>query len=307
MIEVEGLTKRYSDRVAVDHISFRVEKGEVLGFLGQNGAGKTTTMKMITGSMAATEGLVRVAGYDVFEHPMEVKRRIGYLPETPPLYLELLIEEYLSFVADVRQVPKNKKQARIQDVLEQCQLTDVRKRLIGNLSKGYRQRVGLAQALVHDPEVVILDEPTIGLDPKQVTEARQLIRNMRGQKTLVYSSHILSEVAATCDRIIIIDKGKIVAQESLGTSAVGHATTELVVRKVSESILQSVRNIKGVHKVESFVNGSQRIVIESEPKDELLAEIASVVVSQGSGLLRMSPLQLGLEEYYLKLIGARRA
>ena len=307
MIEVEGLTKRYSDRVAVDHISFRVEKGEVLGFLGQNGAGKTTTMKMITGFMAATEGLVRVAGYDVFEHPMEVKRRIGYLPETPPLYLELLIEEYLSFVADVRQVPKNKKQARIQDVLEQCQLTDVRKRLIGNLSKGYRQRVGLAQALVHDPEVVILDEPTIGLDPKQVTEARQLIRNMRGQKTLVYSSHILSEVAATCDRIIIIDKGKIVAQESLGTSAVGHATTELVVRKVSESILQSVRNIKGVHKVESFVNGSQRIVIESEPKDELLAEIASVVVSQGSGLLRMSPLQLGLEEYYLKLIGARRA
>ena len=201
MIEVRDLTKKYGDRIAVDAISFSVKKGEILGFLGQNGAGKTTTMKILTCFMPATAGSASVAGFDVFEQPLEVKRRIGYLPETPPVYPEFLVQEYLSFVADLRNVPGNQKAKKIDAVLDRCQLGDVRRRLIGNLSKGYRQRVGLAQALIHDPEVLIMDEPTVGLDPKQVSEARGLIKSFAHERTVIYSSHILSEVAATSERM----------------------------------------------------------------------------------------------------------
>ncbi|NBT57740.1 ATP-binding cassette domain-containing protein, partial [bacterium] len=211
MIEVRNLTKKYGDRTAINQLNFSVARGEILGFLGQNGAGKTTTMKILTGFMPATSGTAAIGGFDVLENPFEVKKKIGYLPETPPIYPELLVLEYLSFVAELRGIPKLDRSKKIDKAIELCHLGDVRRRLIGNLSKGYRQRVGLAQALIHDPEVLILDEPTVGLDPKQVNEARGLIKNLRGEKTIIYSTHILSEVAATCDRIIVIDRGNIVA------------------------------------------------------------------------------------------------
>lgn len=308
MIEVSRLTKKYGDRTAVDDISFSVGKGEILGFLGQNGAGKSTTMKMITGFMPPTEGTSSIAGFDVFEHPQEVKKRIGFLPETPPLYSELLVSEYLFFVAELRQVPKVNRAAMVARAVERCQLGDVRDRLIGNLSKGYRQRVGIAQAIVHEPEVVILDEPTIGLDPKQVSEARSLIQSMRGERTLVYSTHILSEVAATCDRIIVIHRGKIVAQESIDQlEGQGVAKTELIVKNMNDATVSAVRNLKGVKNVKAVSNGSNRLIVESEKSEELMTEISKAVVQSNAGLLRMAPVKLSLEEYYLDLIGGQRS
>ncbi len=303
MIDVQKMTKKYGERVAVNDISFSVKKGEVLGFLGQNGAGKTTTMKVLTGFMAATSGSVSVAGFDVFEHPIEVKKRIGYLPETPPLYPELLVSEYLSFVADLRQIPKKDKAKRIRSVIERCQLGDVRNRLVANLSKGYRQRVGLAQALIHEPEVVILDEPTIGLDPKQVSEARNLIKSMRGEKTVIYSTHILSEVAATCDRILIINRGQIVAQEAISSFGAGTRTkTEVVVKKATQQMIGHLKKLEGVHDVQSFDSGEHRLVIDSESNAEVLSSISTLIVEHKAGLIRMAPVMLALEDYYLRLI-----
>ncbi len=307
MIEVRELTKRYGDRAAVDNISFSVKRGEILGFLGQNGAGKSTTMKMLTGFMAATSGTVTVAGFDVFEHPMEVKKRIGYLPETPPLYNELLVSEYLSFIADLRRIPKSEKKTKIERVVERCQLGDVRGRLIAHLSKGYRQRLGIAQAIIHDPEVVILDEPTIGLDPKQVSDARSLITSMKSERTLIYSTHILSEVAATCDRIIVIDRGKLVAQESIGElQASGLTKVEITVRTASENVISRLKQVRGVRSVNSVTNGTSRLIVEAEAGDELMAEISKTVVNENAGLLKMTPVKLSLEDYYLDLIGGRR-
>jgi ABC-2 type transport system ATP-binding protein len=213
----------------------------------------------------------------------------------------MLVSEYLSFCADLRNVPKKEKASKMDKVIERCQLKDVRNRLIGNLSKGYRQRVGIAQAMIHDPEVLVLDEPTIGLDPKQVSEARTLIKSMKNERTVIYSTHILSEVAATCDRIIIINKGKIVAQESINEmGSTGETTrTEIIVKKVNETLIGKIKNISGVKNVTVQANGSTRLVIESEAKEELLAEISKVIVEQNAGLIRMSPVQHALEDYYL--------
>lgn len=307
MIEVRNLTKAYGERLAVDNVSFSVKKGEILGFLGQNGAGKTTTMKILTGFMAPSAGSVSIAGFDVFDNPLEVKKRIGYLPETPPVYLELLVSEYLDFVADLRGIPRADKRKKIDSAVERCQLGAVRNRLIGNLSKGYRQRVGLAQAVLADPEVLILDEPTVGLDPKQVTEARSLIQSFRGEKTVIYSTHILSEVAATCDRILIIDQGKIVAQESLGEKAIGGTMkTEIIVQKLNDDLVSSLEGLTGVRKVSRVVNGTNRLIVESDGGESLLSEMAKAVVAKNAGLLRMSPVQLALEDYYLGLIGVSK-
>jgi ABC-2 type transport system ATP-binding protein len=308
MIEVKDLSKRYGERLAVDGISFTVQKGEILGFLGQNGAGKTTTMKILTCFMSARSGTAVVAGFDVFEQPLEVKKRIGYLPETPPLYSELLVSEYLDFVADLRGIPSHLRKQKIDAIVGRCRLEEVRDRLIGNLSKGYRQRVGIAQALIHDPEVLILDEPTVGLDPKQVSEARSLIKSFRGERTVIYSTHILSEVAATCDRIIVIDQGKIVAQESLNAlgSTGANTKTEIVVQKMSDQMLKQLRGLPGVQNVQSFTNGKNRLVVESEAREDLLAQLAKAVVSCDGGLIRMSPVQLALEDYYLGLISGGR-
>lgn len=308
MIEVKELTKRYGERVAVDNISFSVKSGEILGFLGQNGAGKTTTMKILTCFMSANAGTASVAGYDVFEQPFEVKKRIGYLPEMPPLYPELLVREYLSFIADLRGMPSREKTSKMDVVLERCQLGAVRDRLIGNLSKGYRQRVGLAQALIHDPKVLILDEPTVGLDPKQVSEARALIKSFRSERTVIYSTHILSEVAATCDRIIVIDQGKLVAQESLNEmgSTGGTSRTEIIVQRAIDSVVRAISQIHGVKNVKLATNGKNRILVEADAREDLLAQMAKAVVVADAGLIRMSPVQHALEDYYLSLIGGGR-
>jgi ABC-2 type transport system ATP-binding protein len=308
MIEVRGLTKKYGERTAVNNISFSVKQGEILGFLGQNGAGKSTTMKIITGFMPATEGTVSVAGFDVLDNPQEVKKRIGFLPETPPLYNELLVSEYLNFVAELRLVPKTERASKVAKAIDRCQLGDVRDRLIGNLSKGYRQRVGIAQAIVHDPAVVILDEPTIGLDPKQVSEARSLIQSMKGERTLIYSTHILSEVAATCDRIIVIDRGQIVAQDTIGhVSAEGKATTEIIVKTLSDSVVKSLQNLTGVKNVKAVSNGSNKIIIESDGNEDLMSEISKTVVKENAGLIRMASVSRSLEDYYLSLIAGKRS
>jgi ABC-2 type transport system ATP-binding protein len=215
MIEVEGLTKRYGDFTAIENISFRVEKGEIVAFLGPNGAGKTTTMRVITGFLPATEGTVAVAGFDIFQKPMEVKKRIGYLPEHPPVYNDMTVGEYLRFVAKIKGVPRSDRESAMDRVLQRCGLKDVTETIIGKLSKGYKQRVGLAQAMIHDPAVLILDEPTIGLDPKQIIEIRELIKSLAGEHTIILSTHILQEVSMICQRVLIIHQGRIVADDSL--------------------------------------------------------------------------------------------
>src|SRR5215468_4710797 len=215
MIKVEGLTKRYARTVAVNDISFEVEKGQIVGFLGPNGAGKTTTMRILTGFLPATSGRANVAGFDVQENPLEVKKRIGYLPETPPVYPEMEVSEYLNFVGRLKGIPSEDIDRRVDEVMGRCAVGDVRNKLIGKLSKGYRQRVGLAQAIIHNPDVLILDEPTSGLDPKQIIEIRELLRALAGEHTIVLSTHILSEVEHSCERVIIINRGKVVAQDSV--------------------------------------------------------------------------------------------
>ncbi|MGH7274555.1 MAG: ABC transporter ATP-binding protein, partial [Nitrospiria bacterium] len=214
MIQVEHLTKQFGNRVAIQDLSFEASKGEVLGFLGPNGAGKTTTMRILTGFMPATSGTARVAGYDVWESPQEVKRRIGYLPEQPPLYNDMTVTEYLQFVAKIKGISPKQIKNSVRQVLEQCSLDEVRGRLIGNLSRGFRQRVGLAQALIHRPEVLILDEPTSGLDPKQIIEVRQLIKGLQGTHTVILSTHILPEVTAVCQRVVIINEGRVMAVDT---------------------------------------------------------------------------------------------
>ena len=304
VLEVSGLIKRFRKFEALGGVSLKVEPGTVFSLLGQNGAGKTTTMKILTGFMPATSGSASIGGFDVLENPYEVKKKIGYLPETPPIYPELLVYEYLSFVAELRGVSKPERSKKIDKVIELCHLGDVRRRLIGNLSKGYRQRVGLAQALIHDPEVLILDEPTVGLDPKQVNEARGLIKNLRGEKTVIYSTHILSEVAATCDRIIVIDRGNIVAQEALNPMGAtgGVVKTEIIVRKVGDDLRKKITAITGVKEVQITSDGTHRLIVESEANEEVIAEVSRVVVESRAGLIRMSPVQQALEESYLTLI-----
>ena len=215
MIKVEGLTKRYARTVAVDNISFEVEKGQIVGFLGPNGAGKTTTMRVLTCFLPPTSGTANVAGFDVLENPMEVKKRIGYLPETPPVYPEMEVDEYLTFVGKLKGIPSADINRRVDEVIGRCAIGDVRKKLIGKLSKGYRQRVGLAQAIIHNPDVLILDEPTSGLDPKQIIEIRELLKSLAGEHTIILSTHILSEVEHSCERVIIISQGKLVAIDSV--------------------------------------------------------------------------------------------
>src|SRR6478609_6131255 len=214
MIKVEGLTKRYARHVAVDHISFEVAKGQIVGFLGPNGAGKTTTMRMLTCFMPPTEGTAEVAGFNIQSQPMEVKRRIGYLPETPPVYPDMEVTEYLDFVSRIKGLPSAGRSERIKQVMERCAVADVAQKEIGKLSKGYRQRVGLAQAILHNPDVLILDEPTSGLDPKQIIETRELIRSLAGDHTIILSTHILSEIENSCDKVIIISQGKVVAVDT---------------------------------------------------------------------------------------------
>ena len=302
MIQVEHLTKMYGPRTAINNLSFRIEKGEIVGFLGPNGAGKSTTMKILTGFMPATSGKANVAGFDVFEQPMGVKRNVGYLPETPPVYPEMQVDDYLAFAARLHQVPSNDVKSAIAMALEKTGLGDVRGRLIGNLSKGFRQRVGLAQALIHNPLVLILDEPTVGLDPKQIIEIRELIKSLAGDHTVILSSHILPEVTATCQRIIVISQGHIVAEdtlERLTTRLKKGLIYSLVVKSPTASGLDAIRKISGVTAVTA---AGPKLVVEIAPgAGELRDRIVETAVREQMGVFEFSAERVSLEEIFLQL------
>jgi ABC-2 type transport system ATP-binding protein len=306
MIEVEGLTKRYGRATAVDGVSFKVEKGEILGFLGPNGAGKTTTMRILTCYLPPTEGSARVAGHDVFSQPMEVKKRVGYLPETPPLYPDMTVGDYLDFCAKIKGVAGGERKTRVADAVEKCRVGDVRDKLIAKLSKGYRQRVGLAQAILHNPEVLILDEPTAGLDPKQIIETRDLIRGLGGSHTVVLSTHILPEVSMTCGRVVIINKGRVVAEDApdnLTRRLKGAGTTRVEVRGDEAQVLEALRAVPGVLATHArgVRDGIVAVDVEAEAGRDVRAELAAAVVGKGFGLVGLQQLGMSLEEIFLHL------
>ncbi len=299
MIEVVHLTKSYGPHVAVDDLNFSVKKGEILGFLGPNGAGKSTTMKIITGFMPATQGQVRVAGFDVFDEPLEVKRNIGYLPENPPIYHEMIVKDYLVYAAKLRDVPRDKITNSVNSAMERTGLTHVSGRLIGNLSKGYKQRVGIAQTLVHNPLVLVLDEPTVGLDPVQILEIRSLIKSLSGDHTVILSTHILPEVTATCERIVVINKGKIVAEDSIQSLTRGGQYALIVKNPLNEGI-NALREITGV---ESVTTLSDRIVVKiKDPTVELRDVIVQVATQKGMGVLEFTSDKMSLEEVFVNLV-----
>ncbi len=303
MIEIKNLTKSYGSIRAIENLNFKVNKGEVVGFLGPNGAGKSTTMKIITGYMAPTSGLVKVAGYDVFENPIEVKKKIGYLPEIPPVYLDMQVNDYLTYVAQLKQVPKAELSKKVQRAIEKTYLGEVQKRLIGNLSKGFKQRVGIAEAIVSEPEILILDEPTVGLDPKQVAEIRTLIQTLSGDHTVILSTHILPEVQATCKRIIIINKGKIVAEdtlEGLNRKMRGSHQILLKVKNPSESLKSQLKSLNGVLEIQEKGEGSL-IIDTTEPDDVIMERIAQVTIQIHAGLTELRHLEGNLEEIFIKL------
>jgi ABC-2 type transport system ATP-binding protein len=302
VIEVQHVTKQYGRVMAVDDVSFRVERGEILGFLGPNGAGKTTTMRILTGYMPATEGKALVAGYDVFTHPIEAKKRTGYLPEAPPLYPDMTVREYLDFVGRIKGVPPADRKARVTSVMQRTRVADMADRHCSKLSKGYKQRVGLAQALIHNPEVLILDEPTAGLDPKQIIETRELIRGLAGDHTIVLSTHILPEVAQTCQRVVIINNGRVVAvdtPENLTARLAGSETMYVQVDALGEEAAPVLATIPGVTRVQASASGG--FEIESERGTDVRREIARSVVTRGWGLLELRPMRMSLEEVFLKV------
>jgi ABC-2 type transport system ATP-binding protein len=306
VIEVEHLTKRYGPVTAVQDVSFQVHKGEILGFLGPNGAGKTTTMRVLTGYMPATDGRVVVAGHDVFEQPVQAKRRIGYLPETPPLYPDMTVREYLQFVARIKGVPAADRKSRVDQVLARTWVGDMAGRACGKLSKGYRQRVGLAQALIHNPDVLILDEPTAGLDPKQIIETRRLIKELAGDHTIILSTHILPEVSQTCDRVVIINKGRVVAvdtPDNLTRRLRGAATMFVQVDGArageAAAALAKVPGVVRVEPVEGSATGT--FEVESETGRDVRRELAKAVVLGGHDLLELRPTRVSLEDIFLTL------
>ncbi len=308
MIELTNVTKRFGQKVAVDGVSFEVQKGEIVGFLGPNGAGKTTTMRVITGFFPPTEGKVKVAGIDVVSDPVHAKEKIGYMPENVPLYKELQVHEYLQFIAEIKGVPKDKIEARINKAMEEAGAAEVRNMIIGKLSKGYRQRVGLAQAILNDPEVLILDEPTVGLDPKQIKEIRNLIKNMKGERTIILSTHILPEVNMTCDRVVVINEGKIVAQdkvENLTKTFQKSGRIYVQVEAPKAQFEQEIEKIRGVTKVteaEKIEEGAYAYNIDTEEGADLRKEVVNKIVKKDWGLLELKKVDLTLEEVFLKLV-----
>ena len=317
MINVKDLTKRYARTTAVDHISFEVAKGQIVGFLGPNGAGKTTTMRMLTCFMPPTAGTANVAGFDVLEKPLEVKKRIGYLPETPPLYLEMETGEYLRFVGKLKGISGDELNQRIDYVCERCAISDVRNKLLGKLSKGYRQRVGLAQAIIHNPDVLILDEPTAGLDPKQINETRDLIKSLAGSHTIILSTHILPEVEQTCEQVIIINKGRLVATDSVRNLQARARGAESVVLEVagrngnleSSTVKEKLERVSGVSRVLCKQQIDSRAVfeIESQKGRLLRGDLARAVVESGWDLNELRSAAMSLEEIFLQLTASEAA
>jgi ABC-2 type transport system ATP-binding protein len=306
VIEVQHLTKRYGPVTAVDDVSFKAERGEILGFLGPNGAGKTTTMRVLTGYMPATDGKALVAGYDVLEQPIEAKRRTGYLPETPPLYPDMTIVDYLTFCARIKGVPRSERRVRIGSIMERVQIADVANKHCAKLSKGYRQRVGLAQALLHNPDVLILDEPTAGLDPKQIIETRRLIKGLGGDHTIILSTHILPEVSQTCNRIVIINRGRVVAvdtPDNLTSRLRGSATMYVQVDAMGADAEGALSSVPGVTRVSVSErrDGIAGYEVESETGRDVRRELAAAVVGRGWGLLELRPVRMSLEEIFLQV------
>lgn len=305
MIEVQDLTKKYGELTAVRSLSFKVEKGRIWGLLGPNAAGKTTTMRILTGYLPATEGKASVAGFDVFEQPNEVKKAIGYLPEVVPLYPEMTVAGYLGFVAEIKQIPAAKRRAALDRVLKSAALEDVKGRLIKNISRGYKQRVGIAQALIHDPQVLILDEPTIGLDPGQIKDIRELIKSLRGEHTIMLSTHILPEVTQVCDGAVIINEGRLMASGSLAelTATLREKDRRAgVVLKVRGDAAEAVRLFRGLPGIESAGAEADEIRLEWSGDRDLREEVAGLAVSKGLGLLEMRPTALNMEELYMKIV-----
>jgi ABC-2 type transport system ATP-binding protein len=307
LIEVQDLTKTYGPVTAVDHVSFTVNKGEILGFLGPNGAGKTTTMRILTGFMPATSGTAKISGFDVFNESLEVRRHIGYLPENPPLYLDMTVRGYLDFVTRIKNVPPEKRAQRVDESLEKTNLTDKRDELIKRLSRGYKQRVGLAQALVHDPDVIILDEPTVGLDPKQIIEVRHLIKGLAGSHTIILSTHILPEVSMTCDRVVIINKGKIAAvdtPQNLTSQMKGGQKVRLEVQAPEQQLKDALTQVAGVSRVQvesAGAGGRLTLTVEAAEGQDVRSAVAAKVVLQGWPLTELRGVGMSLEDIFLEL------
>jgi len=307
MIEVKELVKTYNQRTAVNRVTFSVKKGEILGFLGPNGAGKSTTMKILSGFIPASSGVAEVNGFDVAKNPIEAKASIGYLPETPPVYTGMEVEAYLTFAARLHQVPKSRAKAAVNDAMEKCGITEVRHRLIGNLSKGYRQRVGLAQAIAHNPPVLILDEPTVGLDPRQIIDIRNLIKSLGGEHTVILSTHILPEVQATCSRVVVIDRGQVVAEDTLsGIASRMQSTVRLTVtaRSNPAALTDRLHTLKGVVAVQPGEEqaGEHTVYVECGKDSDVRAEVAELFVKEGLGLLSLTQERLSLEDAFVRLI-----
>lgn len=311
MIEITNLTKKYGNHKALDNITFSVKKGEVLGFLGPNGAGKSTTMNIITGYISSTDGSVTVDGHDILEEPNEVKKRIGYLPELPPLYTDMIVWDYLSFVYDLKKVKTEDKNKHIQGVIDMVKIDDVKARKIGNLSKGYKQRVGLAQALIGDPEVLILDEPTVGLDPKQIIEIRNVIKDLGRERTIILSSHILSEISAVCERVIIINKGKLVAEdtpENLAEKYTSKSKMQIRVAGDTESVVEVLKTVVGIKNILVLgekEEGSVDVEIETDIKidAEFNKKLFFVFAEKGMPITMQKEIEASLEDIFLKLTG----
>jgi ABC-2 type transport system ATP-binding protein len=316
MIKVESLSKRYARNIAVDDVSFEAQKGQIVGFLGPNGAGKTTTMRILTCFLPPTSGTANVAGFDVMQQPMEVKKRIGYLPETPPLYPDMEVGEYLAFVGRLKGIRSSELARRVADVSERCAVADVRDKLIHKLSKGYRQRVGLAQAIIHNPDVLILDEPTSGLDPKQITETRSLIKGLAGDHTIILSTHILPEVEQICEQVVIISKGKIVAKDSVDNLTNRLRGSESIAVGVEPrngsidpvAVQQRLEQVPGVSRVLARDGRENRLMFELESIQgrSIRGDVARSIVDSGWNLTELRPVAMSLEEVFLQLTGTEQ-
>jgi ABC-2 type transport system ATP-binding protein len=302
MIAVEHLTKRYGDLVAVRDLSFKVDEGKIWGLLGPNAAGKTTTMRILTGFLPATEGRATIGKFDVFEQPNEVKSILGYLPEVLPLYPDMTVTEYLNFIAAIKRIPSAKRREAVANAIKVTGLETVKGRLIKNISRGFKQRVGIAQALVHDPKVIILDEPTIGLDPAQIIEIRSLIKSLRGEHTLILSTHILAEVTQTCDGVVIINEGRLMASGSLAELTASFRGQEGAVLKVRRDIAEASEALRALPGVEKVERSEGEIRVEWKPGRDLRDEIARTVVEKQLGLLEMRPTGMNIEDLYLKIV-----
>jgi len=307
VIEVTDLVRRYGPHIAVDHASFKIEKGEIVGFLGPNGAGKSTTMNILTGYLSSTEGIVKIDGQDILEYPTEIKRKIGYLPENPPLYQDMTVSEFLSFSGEIKGIPKNNKKERMKTVMETVGVQDVSSRLIKNLSKGYKQRVGLAQAMIGDPQVLILDEPTAGLDPKQILEMRDLIIELGKDHTIILSSHILGEVSAVCKRVLIINHGKIVADdtpENLARRILGGSHILLRLDASEAAVSEALRKVAAIKEMkfqESQEAGTVEVIAEAAEETDIRRDLSRSLAEAGIPVLMMRPLDLSLEEIFLNV------